>query len=647
MHNLCISLLGHVDAGKTTLTESLLYISGAIRKQGRVDNKDAFLDTYAVEKQRGITVFSKCARLIAPNERQLILLDTPGHVDFSAEAERTAAVLDAAVLILGGMDMVTGHAIRLWKLLRQSHVPTFIFVNKSDLAGFDYDEIMDSIHRNLSDAAVDFGGCLRSPNQNISIQNENGRNIDAQRLAQRDEDAASCDETLMEIFLEKGMLSDEDLADAIHREAIFPCFCGSALNNVGTEELLEALQRYVSPRNTQLPGDIVGDGFTGRVVKISYDDKGNRETHLKVISGTLKVKSLLMGEKVNEVRLYNGAKYTNCDTVCSGDFCAILGPTMTKAFTDGFFAPVMSYSVHSSSCADPMKLLAIMRRIEDMQPEIALSYNSTTKDMQVMLMGVMQTEVLQHLVADLYHESIEFDDPRIAYRETIAQTTFGIGHYEPLRHFADVHLRMDPMPVGSGLSYATEISEDDLAGNWQRLILTHLKEKEHVGVLTGSPITDMQITLIDGKAHLKHTEGGDFREATYRAVRQGLMKAESHLLEPIYEYTLTVPTECVGRAITDLQLMKAEHDVTADAQGNSIITGKCPVSEMNGYEITMQSYTKGRGRLELAVAGYALCHNEEEVIAQFGYDPERDTQNPVDSVFCSHGAGHIVKWNEL
>lgn len=639
MRKISIGILAHVDAGKTTLSEALMYNGGAIRRQGRVDGSDTFLDTMAIEKQRGITVFSKCARINVDEDKQIILVDTPGHIDFSAEAERTLEVLDAAILVIGGMDGVAVHAKDLWKLLRQSAVPVYIFINKTDIAGFDKDYVMDEIRRELSADAIDFS-------------KETGELL---------EDIASVDEELMNCYLEKGQIPKEVLSEKIMDGTVIPCFFGSALQNVGVDGLLDAIVKYTDNKNVSQ-----GSDFCGTVYKISYDDKGNRLTHLKVNSGVLKAKGLVNKEKVNEIRLLNGAKYESVQEAAAGEICAVTGLYNTHAgmkvcsgdeamntemkatnIRKRHFKPVLSYALIYPDDTDPYHMLDIMHRIEDEQPECSVSFRESTKEIEVMLMGEIQTEIMTSLIKERYQIEVTFAKPKIAYKETVIGESIGIGHYEPLRHFADVRLRISELVPGSGIEADSELSEDILDRNWQRLILTHIKEKEHIGVLTGSPITDVKITLIDGKAHLKHTEGGDFREATYRAVRQGLMRAKNRLLEPYYDYVLTVPDSCVGRAISDLERMCGTYAVEAGSNGMTRLCGKVPVATMNGYSIDVASYTSGKGRLEQTVSSYEPCHNEEEVIADMAYDPEADTENPVHSVFCSHGAGHVVRWDEL
>ena len=617
MQKITIGILAHVDAGKTTLSEALMFTGGAIRRQGRVDTKDAFLDTFMVEKQRGITVFSKCARIdVADGEKQIILIDTPGHVDFCAEAERTIAILDAAILVINGSDGVCAHTKDLWKLLRENHVPTFVFVNKTDMAGFDKAKTARQMSMQLADAIVD---CSRP-------------------IEETAEDLASCDEDMMNAYLENGCISDALLSQKIMEEAAFPCYYGSALNNEGVSSLLDAIVMYVDCR--------LKDADSVRY-KISYDDKGNRLTHIRVGKAGLEAKSILFGEKINEIRMYNGAKYETIKNAQPGDICAITGLTTSLEIANAHFKPVLSYAVCYPDGTDPHKMLDIMKKIEDEQPECSVRFRESTGDIEIMLMGEIQTEILTHLVSERYGVKVTFANPRIAYKETISGSVTGIGHYEPLKHFADVRLRIESLKRGSGVVTQSEVSEDVLDRNWQRLILTHLNEKEHIGVLTGSPITDVKITLTDGKAHLKHTEGGDFRKATYRAVRQGLMKAESHLLEPYYEYRLTIPDNCVGRAINDIQGMCGTYEVEAGSDGTTSIMGRVPVATMNGYALTVASYTSGKGILELSITGYEDCHNEAEIIEQVGYDPEADTDNPVHSIFCSHGAGHVVRWDEL
>lgn len=627
MDKISVGIIAHVDAGKTTLSEAMLYLGGTIRRKGRVDSKDAFLDTFSIEKQRGITVFSKCARIDCDN-KQIILVDTPGHVDFSAEAERTLTALDAAILVISGAASISAHSIELWKLLRRNNIPTFIFINKSDLAGFDKDSIMSELV-SQSDCMVDF----------------------TKPVDEMSEDIAACDEELMNLYFDTGKIPKDALSRTIMRGGLFPCFSGSALNLEGVQELLDAISEYV-----RVP-EVEGNECKGVLYKIAHDEKNNRLSYIKITNGTLKAKSMIDGEKINEIRLYNGDKYVNVQEVERGDICAVTGLSVARegricagrlaTADEYFFKPVLSYCVSYPEGIDPHRMLDIMKVIEDEQPECRVEFHESTGEIGIMLMGEIQTEILANLIAARYGIEVTMTDPRIAYKETISGAVNGHGHYEPLKHYADVRLRIEGGEPGSGVITGSELSEDELDRNWQRLILTHLNERAHAGVLTGSPLTDVKITLVGGRAHLKHTEGGDFREATYRAVRQGLMQAESHLLEPYYEYVLTVPDSAVGRAIGDIENMCGTYSVEAGSNGMTRLRGKSPVATMNGYSVSVASYTSGAGRLELAVSGYEKCHNEEETVAASGYNPEADTDNPVHSIYCSHGAGHVVRWDEM
>lgn len=629
MKKITVGILAHVDAGKTTLSEALLFNGGVIRKQGRVDDKNAFLDTNALEKQRGITIFSKCARInLEDRDVQIILVDTPGHVDFAAETERALSVLDVAVLVINGTDGVGGHVRQLWGLLRENNIPTIVFVNKIDIQGFDKDKCLENIKKDLSDNIIDF-----------SLQED-----------ELFDSIATCDEELMDEYIENGQIADKLIASKVMQGVVYPCLLGSALRNEGVKELLDFIAKNCSDVHK-----CEGEELGAIVYKISHDEKGTRLTNVRVISGSIKVKSNVGEEKINEIRLYNGGKYENVLIVSAGDICALTGLNNTKAsdilgkvprVIKCESVPVMSYGVSHPSEKDVTKMLGIMRLLEDELPEIAVVYKESLGQIQVSLMGEIQTEILRELILERCGIEVEFINPRIVYKETIADSVNGAGHYEPLRHYADVRLRLEPMPRGAGMSYESKVSTDELDKNWQRLILTHMAEREHVGVLTGSAICDVKLVLAGGKAHLKHTEGGDFREATYRAIRQGLMRAESILLEPYYEYRLTLDSESVGRAIHDIESMHGLYEINTLNDGRTLIVGKAPVATMNGYVSTVASYTHGNGILELKVLGYEKCHNSGEIISEYGYNPEADIDNPVDSVFCSHGAGHTVKWND-
>ena len=630
MDKLVIGILAHVDAGKTTLSEGLLYTCGRLKKLGRVDHKDAFLDTDPMERERGITIFSKQA--ILPLEgAELTLLDTPGHADFSAEMERTLQVLDCAILVISGTDGVQGHTHTLWKLLERYGVPTFLFINKMDLAGADRDALLSELKSRLDEGCVDFA----APAEQIQEQ------------------AAVCDEDALERYLEDNSLDDGALTALIARRKLFPCWFGSALKLEGVAEFLQGLERYA-------PRPRYGPDFAARVFKISRDNQGARLTWMKITGGSLKVKALLSGpgweEKADQLRIYSGAKFQAVDEAAAGTVCAVTGLSATAA-GEGLGAeaealppalePVLTYQVVLPAGQDPHTALQKLRQLEEEDPQLHLVWNERLGELHVQLMGEVQLEILQRLIAERFGMEVSFGQGGIVYRETIAGAVEGVGHYEPLRHYAEVHLLMEPLPRGSGLVLTSACPQDMLDINWQRLVLTHLAERSHPGVLTGSPITDMRITLVAGRAHLKHTEGGDFRQATYRAVRQGLMEAESILLEPWYNFRLEVPGEQVGRALSDLQRMHGRVEPPETAGDTAVLTGSAPVEQLRDYGREVAAYTRGRGRLSCTSGGYAPCHNQEEVVAAMGYDPERDVENPPGSVFCAHGAGYNVKWDEV
>ena len=631
MKRLTIGILAHVDSGKTTLSEGLLYGAGMLRKLGRVDHGDAFLDTHALEKSRGITIFSKQARLLYGG-CEFTLLDTPGHVDFSAEAERTLSVLDYALLVVSGSEGIQPHTETLFKLLCRYGVPTFVFINKMDISHLSRQELMGGLKR-LGDGFIDFSDDV--PKEEFY------------------DGLAMCSEDMMEQYLDTGTVPADAIRQSIRQRQVFPCFFGSALKLEGIKELLAGLEEYTAepPR---------GDEFGARVFKISDDPQGARLTHMKITSGCLKVKDVLHGsgwaEKADQIRIYSGAKYQTVDQAPAGMVCAVTGLTSAHP-GDGLGAeagapspvlePVLAYRAVLPEGVDAHKALSALRKLEDADPALHVAWNEGLQEIRVQLMGEVQLEIVQSLLKERFGLDIGFDQGGILYKETITSTVEGVGHYEPLRHYAEVHLLLQPLEAGGGLVFSTGCKEDELDKNWQRLILTHLKEKTHLGVLTGSPITDMSITLVAGKAHLKHTEGGDFRQATYRALRQGLMQAESRLLEPWYSFSLQVPQECVGRAMNDLQAMGASFAPPEQRQEDAVISGTAPVIKLQGYPSVLTGYTKGRGRLSCEGARYLPCHNSDEVIAAIGYDPESDTDNPADSVFCSHGAGHTVKWNAV
>lgn len=630
MENIVMGILAHVDAGKTTLSEGMLYLSGTVRKLGRVDHKDAFLDTYSLERDRGITIFSKQA-IFSLGNRRINLLDTPGHVDFSAEMERTLQVLDYAVLVISGADGVQGHTETLWKLLKLYEIPTFIFINKMDQPGTDRESLLTELKERLDEGCIVFG---------------KGKNVESL------EEIAMTDEAVLDYFMEHETVRNEDICRLIRERKIFPCYFGSALKLDGVQELLAGFEEYMKPFDGKKE-------FGARVFKISRDDKGERLTFLKVTGGKLVVKMPInKEEKINQIRIYSGAKYEAVNEVEAGGVCAVTGLSSSyigqglgveKGTAAPFLEPVLTYQMILPEGADTTKVLRELKQLEEEEPLLNIVWNPALEEIHVQLMGEVQTEILKTMIAERFHLDVEFGTGKIVYKETIKSPVVGVGHYEPLRHYAEVHLKMEPLEAGSGLVFDTDCSEDVLDRNWQRLILTHLQEREHPGVLTGAPITDMKITIVAGRAHLKHTEGGDFRQATYRAVRQGLKSAESVLLEPWYSFVLEVPSEQVGRAMSDIGQMNGsfEGPEAEDKQGMVRLTGTAPASEMRDYQREVWAYTKGRGRITLTLKGYEPCHNAEEVIEEIGYDSERDVDNPTGSVFCVHGAGFLVKWDEV
>ena len=630
--HICIGLLAHVDAGKTTLAESLLYHTGAIRKMGRVDHQNAFLDTYELERARGITIFSKQAGFTL-GDREVVLLDTPGHVDFSAEMERTLQILDYAVLIIGGTDGVQGHVETLWRLLRQYKIPVFLFINKMDQDGANSAEILKELQGRLDEKCIDF--TASQPQEEFM------------------ENLAMCDETVLETYLEEGEISEKQIRELIARRKVFPCYFGSALKSQGIQEFLEGLETY-----TKVPD--YPDTFGAKVYKISRDEKGSRLTHMKITGGSLKVKQVLSGEdweeKADQIRIYSGAGFEAVKEAPAGSVCAVTGLTRTHAGqglgieqTSGepLLIPVLHYEIQLPEECDVHQMFLKLRQLEEEEPELHIVWNPQLNEIHAQVMGEVQIEILKNMIQERFGISVEFGSGNIVYKETIEEPVEGTGHFEPLRHYAEVHLLLEPGEQGSGLEFAVSCSEDMLDKNWQRLILTHLEEKAHKGVLTGSDITDMKITLVAGKAHLKHTEGGDFRQATYRAVRQGLRKARSVLLEPVYEYRLEVPSDMVGRAMTDIQKMYGTFQGPEIEGEMSVLTGVAPVVTMGGYQSEVTAYTRGRGRLSCTLKGYQPCHNAEEVIEAAGYEPDADMENPTGSVFCAHGAGFVVNWDEV
>ncbi len=642
--HICIGLLAHVDAGKTTLAESMLYHCKDIRKPGRVDHKDAFLDTYNLERERGITIFSKQARL-SLGKWKADLLDTPGHVDFSAEMERTLQVLDYAILVIGGMDGVQGHVQTLWQLLEQYKIPVFLFVNKMDQPGSDKNGILKELKSRLDERCTDF-----SPDQERSVLEEN---------------IAVCDEDLLEQYLESGIISEEHIRNLVKRRKIFPCWFGSALKQQGVDRFLEEMERYIEA--PEYP-----EKFGGRVYKIGRDSQGSRLTYMKITGGVLKVKmrlnNLLPGgdgtvdgrepweEKVDQIRIYSGAGYETVQEVAAGAVCAVTGLSHTYAgqglgnqgkSRDPVLEPVLLYQLILPADCDPRQMYLKLRQLEEEEPQLHIVWKPELEEIHVQVMGEVQTEILKSLILERFGVEVGFGTGSIVYKETISDRVEGVGHFEPLRHYAEVHLILEPGAPGSGIQIEASCSEDMLDRNWQRLILTHLKEKKHLGVLTGSPITDIKITLAAGKAHKKHTEGGDFRQATYRAVRQGLRKAHSVLLEPVYAFRLEVPGQMIGRAMSDIQKMNGSFAPPETTGETGVLTGTVPAACMENYPAQVAAYTKGTGKFFYTLKGYEPCHNEEEVVEAIGYDPQTDTENPSDSVFCAHGGGFHVPWDQV
>ena len=635
MKKLVIGILAHVDAGKTTLSEAMLYYSGAIRTMGRVDNGNAFLDTYALERSRGITIFSKQA-LFRLEDTQVTLLDTPGHVDFSAEMERTLQVLDYAILVINGADGVQGHTHTLWRLLKQYAIPVFLFVNKMDQPGTDQEALMAQLRQRLDGECVDF--------------TEEGADAFY-------EDVATADERTLDYFLETGKVEEAEIRRLIAKRKVFPCYFGSALKSKGVEEFLKGICRL-----TDMP--VYGEAFAARVYKIGRDAQGNRLTFLKVTGGKLRTRTMLTGrkgeeeweEKVSQIRIYSGEKYGTQEEVQGGDICAVTG--LSKSYAgEGLGAeygsyqpvlePVLNYRLILPEGCDAALFLPKLRQLEEEEPQLRIVWDENLKEIQVKIMGEVQTEVLTGMIKERFGVDVGFGSGNIVYKETIAGRAEGVGHFEPLRHYAEVHLLLEAGEAGSGLVFGTDCSEDVLDRNWQRLVLTHLEEKEHKGVLTGSPITDMKITLAAGRAHPKHTEGGDFRQATYRALRQGLMEARSVLLEPYYDFRLEVPANMTGRAMADMEKRSGSFELTGTEGGISVLAGKVPAASVQDYQKEVTAYTKGEGKLSCTFRGYEPCHNEPETVERIGYDPDRDTENPAGSVFCAHGAGFVVEWDRV
>ena len=654
MKKLVIGILAHVDAGKTTLSEELLYLCGEIRKIGRVDHGDAFLDTYELEKERGITIFSKQALLKTEN-MEVTLLDTPGHVDFSAEMERTLQVLDYAILVINGMDGVQSHTMTLWRLLERYQIPTFLFVNKMDQQGTDHDALLNDLKQHLHDHCVDFGRTQDTDYGMYELTPEQLENI------------AVCEEDLLETYLETDIVEDRDIVRLIIQRKIFPCYFGSALKEKGVKDFWNGVQKYTA--EPERPTE-----FGAKVFKIARDEQGNRLTYMKITGGSLKVKTLLSSnsngqslpgrkaeeaaweEKADQIRLYSGAKYELTSEAEAGTVCAVTGLTRTypgeglgieQESELPILEPVLNYQIILPDDCDPHQMLQKLRQLEEEEPQLHILWDSQFSEIHAQLMGEVQIEILKKLIWDRFHVAVEFGAGSIVYKETVAEPVEGVGHFEPLRHYAEVHLLIEPGEPGSGCQFFTACSEDVLARNWQRLILTHLEEKEHIGVLTGSPLTDVQITILTGRAHAKHTEGGDFRQATYRAVRQGLRKARNILLEPYYEFRLEVPAEMIGRAMADVQKMQGTFDAPEVEGETAILKGTAAVAQMRDYQKEVVSYTHGTGKLFCSLKGYAPCKNQDEVVQNIGYDPEADLENPTGSVFCAHGAGFVVPWDQV
>lgn len=641
MKKITIGILAHVDAGKTTLSEAMLYTSGNIKKLGRVDHQDAFLDTFSLEKERGITIFSKQARFEWKNV-SYCLVDTPGHVDFSTEMERTLQVLDYAILVVNGTDGVQGHTETLWKLLRNYQIPTFLFVNKMDLHGKSKEELLGEIQEQFSGNCISF----MKEDKNESFY----------------EEIAMCDEVVLENYMEIGMVTEQEIGELIRQRKLFPCFFGAALKLDGVEMLMDAMSSYVEEK-------VYPEKFGARIYKIARDEQNTRLTYMKITGGNLKVKESISGcsndkngnmveweEKVNQIRLYSGEKYTTVNEIPAGEICAVTGLTRTlpgqslgadSTKIEQVLQPVLTYKVELEEGIDPIAAYRKIVILEEEDPQLHIIWNEQLKEIHMQLMGEVQIDILKEMIKERFDLLVEFGDGNIVYKETIDSVVEGVGHFEPLRHYAEVHVILEPGEQGSGMQFDVQCSEDKLDKNWQRLVYTHFEEREHIGVLTGSVLTDMKITLVAGRAHNKHTEGGDFRQATYRAIRQGLKKAKSVLLEPYYAFILVVPAEQVGRAMSDVQRMNGDFDVPDTGQEFAVLKGKAPVAQMRDYLKEVNAYTHGKGKLTCEVAGYFPCHNQEEIIEKIGYDSEADLENPTCSVFCAHGSGFLVPWYEV
>lgn len=627
MRKLVIGHLAHVDAGKTTLSEAMLYLSGYLKQLGRVDHQDAFLDYDGQERQRGITIYSKQA-VFQWQDVDITLLDTPGHVDFSSEMERTLAILDAAILIISSTDGVQNHTKTIWKLLQYYQVPTFIFVNKMDMPGVNQQALLKDIQTQLDERCLDFSQARTTLDEEIALNSEH----------------------LLDLYLANNQLSDEDIAWQIKQRQIFPCFFGSALKLVGVDQLLNGIQTFVLPKPSS-------DAFSAQAYKITYDDKQQRWTHLKLTGGSLAIKELIDDEKVEEIRVYSGNKYEQKQNVVCGEVCAIRGPKhiaagdvlgdAKKQRQEPLLSSCMAYRVLLPSDIDAHQFYPLLKQLFDEDPSLHISYDTQLNEIQVHLMGDIQIEILTEQIANRFGIHVGFDHGRILYKETIASPVLGVGHYEPLRHYAEVQLLLEPLAPGSGLVFASDCQEDQLAKHWQNLVLTHLKEKEHLGVLTGSPITDMKITLINGRFHLKHTEGGDFRQATYRAVRQGLKMAKSILLEPYYQFEAEIPNDCVSRFIYHMEERQGTYEICGNNEETTYLKGQAPIRQLQGYYQEILAYTKGKGKFSYTPGGYLPCLDQDEIVAQIGYDSETDLDNPTGSVFCSHGAGYTVRYDEV
>lgn len=636
MKRIVAGILAHVDSGKTTLSEAMLYHTGTIRKPGRVDHRNTYLDTDRIERERGITIFSKQA-IIKLDNAEITLLDTPGHADFSTETERVLQILDCAILVISGTDGVQSHTETLWRLLTRYSIPVFIFINKTDMPGIDRKNIIIDPKNKLDYRCVDF------------------ENSDKDLLY---EELAECDESIMQYYLDNGNVREKDILNAVRSRELFPCCFGSALKLNGIESFMETFCRYA-------PSSPNSESFGAKVFKITEDESGNRLTHLKITGGSLKVRSAVHGvsqdkkdweEKINQIRIYSGEKFITANEVYSGIVCAVTGLTKTYSgeglgmeadSDDPLLEPVLTYSVKLPDGTDPHAVIKKLRKLEEEDPQLHIIWNEQHKEIHIQLMGEIQLEILKNIIYERFDINVQFGPGSIAYKETIANKVEGVGHYEPLRHYAEVHLILEPLKRGSGLIFSTDCREDLLNKNWQRLIISHLKEKTHIGVLTGSPITDMRITLVSGRAHAKHTEGGDFRQATYRAVRHGLKCAESILLEPWYSFKIELPSENTGRALSDIQQMNGSFETPASNGELTVISGSAPVASIRDYQNEIKAYTRGKGKIYLSFKGYEPCVNSERVIDEIGYNSDSDTENTADSVFCSHGSGHVVKWNEV